>query len=216
LSHGEVEVLFHEFGHIMHQTLTQAPYASLSGTSVAQDFVEAPSQMLENWVWDPGILKIISGHYKDPSKPLPEGLMTQLIKTREFNQGYTYSRQLLFGIFDMTVHTSQKEIDPTETYKKLYKQLLKMDPLPDTHFPATFGHLMGGYDAGYYGYLWSKVYAEDMFTQFEKAGLTNSEVGRRYREVILEQGDVYPADVLVAKFLKRKPNNKAFFKRLGI
>jgi thimet oligopeptidase len=216
LSHDEVETLFHEFGHIMHQTLTKAPYASLSGTSVAQDFVEAPSQMLENWVWDPKILKMISGHYKDTSKTLPEDLMKQLIKTRDFNKGYFYTRQLLFGIFDMAVHTSPTDIDATETYKSLYKKLVGIDPLKDTHFPATFGHLMGGYDAGYYGYLWSEVFAEDMFTQFEKAGLTNSEVGRRYREDILEEGDVYPASELLEKFLKRKPNNKAFLKRLGI
>jgi len=216
LAHEEVETLFHEFGHIMHQTLTLAPYASLSGSSVAQDFVEAPSQMLENWVWDPKILKSLSGHYLDPNKKLPDDLIKQLVKTHDFNCGYFYTRQLLFGIFDMKMHSSLKEIDPTETYKDLYKELTTIDPLPNTHFPATFGHLMGGYDAGYYGYLWSEVFAEDMFTQFEKAGLLNSSMGRNYRTIILEQGDVYPADKLLEKFLKRKPNNKAFFKRLGI
>jgi thimet oligopeptidase len=183
---------------------------------VAQDFVEAPSQMLENWVWDPKILKKISGYYKDPSKTLPETLMKQLIKTRDFNKGYFYTRQLLFGIFDMTIHTSPGDIDATETYKNLYRKLVGIEPLKDTHFPATFGHLMGGYDASYYGYLWSEVFAEDMFTQFEKAGLIDTKTGLRYRQTILEQGDVYPASELLEKFLNRKPNNKAFFKRLGI
>jgi thimet oligopeptidase len=216
LSHDEVETLFHEFGHIMHQTLTKAPYSSLSGSSVAQDFVEAPSQMLENWVWDPGILKMISGHYQNIEEKMPDDLIAKLVKTRDFNRGYFYTRQLLFGIYDMTLHTSEKDLDPTTTYRDLYKKIATIDPVPNTHFPATFGHLMGGYDAGYYGYLWSEVFAEDMFTQFEKAGLLNSKVGRRYRDDILEQGDVYPADKLLVNFLGRKPNNKAFFKRLGI
>ena len=95
LSHDDVETLFHEFGHIMHQTLTKAPYASLSGSSVAQDFVEAPSQMLENWVWDPEILSSLSGHYLDGSKKLPTDLLNQMIASKDFDQGYTYTRRLL-------------------------------------------------------------------------------------------------------------------------
>lgn len=216
LNHDEVETFFHEFGHIMHQTLTKAPYATLSGSSVAHDFVEAPSQMLENWVWDPAILKSLSGHYKDSSKKLPDDMVQKLIAARDFNRGVFYTRQLLFGIFDMTLHTSKKPLDPTETYKKLYGELTKIHPLPETHFPATFGHLMGGYDAGYYGYLWSEVFAEDMFTKFEKAGLLDPQIGLKYRHIILEKGDTVPADKLLVQFLGRRPNNKAFFKRLGI
>jgi thimet oligopeptidase len=216
LDHDEVETLFHEFGHIMHQTLTTASYASLAGSSVARDFVEAPSQMLENWVWDPEILKMISGSYKDPSKKLPDDLIKKLIRSRDFDYGYVYTRQLLFGLFDMQLHMSDGNIDVTETYKTLYKELTAVDPQPKSHFPAGFGHLMGGYDAGYYGYLWSKVFAEDMFTRFEKDGLLSSKVGMDYRRQILEKGDTEPADKLLVKFLGRKPNNKAFFKRLGI
>ena len=216
LTHDEVETVFHEFGHIMHQTLTKAPYATLSGSSVAQDFVEAPSQMLDNWVWDPKILKELSGSYKNPDKKIPDELLKQLVKTHYFNQGYFYTRQLLFAIFDMTLHTADVTPDATELYKKLYHELTSLTPLSDTHFPACFGHLMGGYDAGYYGYLWSDVFAQDMFTVFEKDGLLSSKVGAKYRKIILEQGDVYPADKLIADFLGRKPNNHAFFKRLGI
>ncbi len=216
LDHGEVETLFHEFGHIMHQTLTKAAYASLSGSSVAHDFVEAPSQMLENWVWNASILKSLSGHYKDPSKKIPDNILNKLLETRDFNRGYFYTRQLLFGLFDMALHHSNKDLDPTATYKKLYKQLTTIDPLEETHFPAGFGHLMGGYDAGYYGYLWSEVFAQDMFTKFEKDGLLNTEVGLRYRREVLEKGDTVPADKMLVSFLGRKPNNKAFFKLLGI
>jgi thimet oligopeptidase len=216
LTHDEVETLFHEFGHIMHQTLTKANYASLAGSSVARDFVEAPSQMLENWVWDEKILKSLSGHYLDPKKKLPDAQIKKLIAARDFNQGYFYTRQLLFGLFDMELHTSKKAIDPVGTYKRLYKELTTIDPLPETNFPAGFGHLMGGYDAGYYGYLWSEVFAFDMFTQFEKKGLLNQDVGVKYRKAILEKGDTAPADKLLVEFLGRKPNNAAFFKRLGI
>ncbi|MCC6276833.1 MAG: Zn-dependent oligopeptidase [Oligoflexia bacterium] len=215
-SHNEVETLFHEFGHIMHQTLTQAKYATLSGSSVARDFVEAPSQMLENWVWDPSILKRLSGHYKDASKKLPDSLIKKMIAARDFNQGYFYTRQLLFGLFDYSLHTASGSLDPTALYKKLYKELTTIDPLEETHFPAGFGHLMGGYDAGYYGYLWSEVFAQDMFTRFESEGLLNAQVGMEYRKAILERGDSEPAGKLLAKFLGRAPNNQAFFKRLGI
>jgi thimet oligopeptidase len=114
----------------------------------------------------------------------------------------------------MTLHTSTGAVkDPTETYKKLYKELTGIKALDETHFPASFGHLMG-YDAGYYGYLWSEVYADDMFTLFEKKGLLSSEMGMRYRKSILEKGDTAEAGQLLEQFLKRKPSNKAFFKKL--
>src|SRR5271156_3189069 len=106
LSHNEVETLFHEFGHIMHQTLTKAPYASLSGSNVAQDFVEAPSQMLENWVWEPQILNLMSGNYKNPTQKLPVDLLKKMIAARDFNQGYFYTRQLMLALTDMEMHTA--------------------------------------------------------------------------------------------------------------
>lgn len=214
LTHGEVETLFHEFGHIMHQTLTKANFAGLAGTSVARDFVEAPSQMLENWAWDSKMIKEISGHYKDPKKKLPAQTIEKLIAAKNFNTGYFYTRQLLFGIFDMTLHSATTPVEnPTEVYKKLYREVAGLEPLKETNFPASFGHLMG-YDAGYYGYLWSLVFADDMFTFFEKEGLLNPSVGMRYRKNILEKGNTAPADKLLEKFLGRKPNNKAFLKKL--
>jgi thimet oligopeptidase len=215
LTHEDVETLFHEFGHIMHGTLTRVKYASLSGTSVARDFVEAPSQMLENWPWQPEILKSITSHYAS-HQPMPDDLVEKLISSRKFNQAWMFTRQLLFGIYDLTLHQSPKDIDVTETYKKLYVELTGMQPMPDTHFPASFGHLMGGYDAGYYGYLWSNVFAFDMFTHFENGHLLSPEVGYRYRKEILEKGNLRDADKLLEAFLGRKPNSKAFFRYLGI
>ncbi|MES3038593.1 MAG: M3 family metallopeptidase [Bdellovibrionota bacterium] len=216
LTHSEVETFFHEFGHIMHQTLTRASYASIAGTSVAQDFVEAPSQMLENWVWSPQILKMISGHYQNPEQTLPEDILQKMLAARNFQQGAAYTKQLLYALFDMTLHTQNEVIDVTETYNSLYRQIIGQEPLPGNHFPASFGHLMGGYDAGYYGYLWSEVYAQDMFSIFPANNLTDSSVGMRYRKTILEKGNSKDAMDLIRDFLMREPSDKAFLEGLGI
>lgn len=216
LDHADVVTIFHEFGHIMHQTLTKAPYASLSGSSVAHDFVEAPSQMLENWVWSENILNKISGYYADPRQKLPKEILTKMLEARDFNQSIFYTRQLLYSLFDMTLHTQKDKIDPNQLYMKLYKEILGQEPAAEQKFPASFGHIMGGYDAGYYGYLWSEVYAQDMFTQFPQENLGDPQVGLRYRKIILESGNMEEADSLLKKFLGRKPNDNAFFKKLGI
>lgn len=216
LDHDEVETAFHEFGHIMHQTLTRAPYASLSGAGVPWDFVEAPSQMLENWVWSKEILGRLSGHYQNPKRKLPPEMLKQMLKVKDFNQGVRYTRQLVYGLFDMTIHTSDGNVDPNEAYERLYREMVGVEPIPGGKFPANFGHMMGGYDSGYYGYLWSEVYAQDMFSKFPKSNLTSANMGGRYRRMILEQGNMKePMDMLVA-FLGRKPKTDAFFRELGI
>ncbi|MBS1961056.1 MAG: Zn-dependent oligopeptidase [Bdellovibrionales bacterium] len=215
LLHDEVETLFHEFGHVMHQTLTLSPYASLAGSNVAQDFVEAPSQMLENWVWNREILKKISSHYRT-GEPLPDELITKMLAAKDFNQGYFYIRQLLFGLYDMKLHSATGPVDVTKTYAEMHRELFGFDILPGTHFPGTFGHLMGGYDAGYYGYLWSEVYAQDMFSRFEREGLLNPKTGADYRRAVLESGDLREAIALLRQFLGREPNSEAFYKKLGI
>jgi thimet oligopeptidase len=216
LTHDEVETLFHEFGHIMHHTLSKAPYSSLSGFSVARDFIEAPSQMLEEWVWSPKILNQISGHYKNPAKKLPAHLIQKMIAARKFGQSHFYTRQLWLGNIDMAYHSNpDKNIDTTAVQLKMYKDIIGLDGAADTHFEARFGHLMG-YDAGYYGYLWSEVYAKDMFTLFEKEGLLSSKAGSKYRKVILEQGNMKDALDLVKEFLGRNPSPKPFYRFLGI
>lgn len=216
LGHDDVETIFHEFGHIMHETLTKAQYASMSGASVAQDFVEAPSQMLENWVWDADILKSLSGHYLNHSEKLPNELLEKMIEVQSFNRGYQYTKQLLYALYDMTLHTQNEAVDVNKVYTDLYKQILGQEPLAGQQFPASFGHLMGGYDAGYYGYLWSEVYAQDMFTMFPARDLTSPEVGGRYRKIILESGGTKDASELLVEFLGREPNSDAFFKKLGL
>jgi thimet oligopeptidase len=216
LSFDDVETIFHEFGHIMHQTLTKAPYASLSGTSVAQDFVEAPSQMLENWTIQPEILNKISGHYLDHTQKLPTNLLQQLIAVKDFNQGYSYTKQLTYALFDMTLHTQDQALDVDKVYLDTYRDVMGQEPLAGQQFPASFGHMMGGYDAGYYGYLWSEVYAQDMFTMFPKNDITSPSVGMSYRENILEPGNMKDALDLLRAFLGREPNSDAFFKKLNL
>lgn len=216
LPHDDVETIFHEFGHIMHQTLTRAKYASLSGSNVAQDFVEAPSQMLENWVWSPEILPMLSGHYLDHTKKLPQVMLDKMLAARNFGQGIAYTKQLLYALFDIEIHSGAGANDVTKTYDDLYRQIVGQEPLQGAHFAGTFGHMMGGYDAGYYGYLWSEVYAQDMFTKFEDGGLLSPVVGARYRTDILERGGMKEALENLKDFLGRDPNSDAFFKKLGL
>jgi thimet oligopeptidase len=216
LSHQDVETIFHEFGHVMHQTLTRAPYGSLSGSSVANDFVEAPSQMLENWVWQPEILTRLSGHYLT-HEPLPNDLLTRMAAARDFQAGMFNTKQLVYALFDMKINsTTSGTVDVTEGFNKEYFDLTGIPQPAGTHFASSFGHLMGGYSAGYYGYLWSKVYAQDMFTVFKNGGLTNPTVGARYRREILEKGDMQEAIVLLRNFIGREPNAKAFFDFLHV
>lgn len=215
-THDEVETLFHEFGHIMHQTLTRAPYSFLSGTSTAQDFVEAPSQMLENWVWDADMLNKLSGHYLDIRKKLPKELIEKMLEARDFNQGYHYSRQIMLGLTDLSMHMLSGPVDVTELYKKFHLDVLTVPAIGNSHFPASFGHLMSSYDAGYYGYIWSEVFAADMFTAFMDKGLLNSNLGRRYRDIILGEGNMRDPYDLISAFLGRAPNNEAFLKKLGL
>lgn len=215
LQHDDVETWFHEFGHIMHQVLTNGRYSSLSGTNVRGDYVEAPSQMLENWVWEKDILKKISKHYKT-GEPLPDSLIDKMVAAQHANEGIYWSRQLFFGMVDMLYHTSGETVDTTKVWNELTPKIFLMDPTEGAAAQASFGHLMGGYDAGYYGYLWSKVYAQDMYTVFQKAGLEDSGAGALYRRWILEPGGAMEPDELIRGFLGREPNKDAFYRSLGL
>jgi len=215
LSHHDVVAFFHEFGHAMHSSLSTARYETLYGTNVRLDFVEAPSQMLENWMWQPSILKLVSSNVTT-GKPLPDDLIKKMIALRHVNQGYLSTTEAFFGLYDMRIHTTPPPLDATATWRRMETQDTAMPVVPGTYFEASFGHLMGGYDAGYYGYLWSKVYAQDMFTVFQRAGLLSPIAGMRYRKDILQPGATYEPDVLVRNFLGRPLNYDAFYKYFGI
>lgn len=214
LSHDEVETFFHEFGHIMHEVLTTARFESQSGFNVAWDYVEMPSQMLENWVWKKEVLKKISSHYKT-HEPLPNDLIQKMLKAEKFRISTMYLRQMLLALFDMKLHYENAHGAPQEIYRHMVHEMLG-HTLPKTQlFPAGFGHIGGGYAAGYYSYAWAKVYAQDMFTRFENEGLFNPKTGRDYRTWILEKGSSMEEMDLIKGFLGRKPNNKAFLKYIG-
>ncbi len=215
LNHDEVETIFHEFGHIMHQTLSKASYGRFSGSNVARDFVEAPSQMLENFVWDPEVLSSLSGHYKDRSKRLPKELIGKMIAARNADVGLVNLRQLLFGVVDMAYHGRRPPSDTTALYARVAEDVSLIPMTEGTHPEASFGHLMGGYDAGYYGYLWSKVYAQDMFSVFKAAGVMSPKIGRRYREEILEKGSSRDEMDSLKAFLGREPGEDAFLESIG-
>ncbi len=212
LEHGEVETLFHEFGHIMHQVLTRARYPSFSGTSVKTDYVEAPSQMFENWVWHSEGLAKLSGHYES-HEPLPKAMSDRLIAGKNASQGLFYLRQLAFAQIDLIYHQSGK-VDSTEVYSKIMRETMEIAIQKGTQPQASFGHLMGGYDSGYYSYLWSEVFAQDMFTRFKREGLFNPHTGADYRKWILEPGGEQPPEALLKGFLGREPNEEAFITEL--
>jgi thimet oligopeptidase len=217
LSHDEVETFFHEFGHVMADIVARTKYYDQGGDShgLPRDFVEAPSQMLENWVWNPESLSMLSGHYKTGEK-LPAEMLKKMIALKNVANGYVYSRQLFFATIDLDYHTSAQPINSTEVWNKLYESMIGLKPLSTVYPQASFGHLMGGYDAGYYGYMWAKVYAEDMFSVFEKKGILDVRTGMKYRKQILEPAGSQSVFVSLKRFLDRDPDKKAFLKSLGL
>ncbi|MGA3157251.1 MAG: M3 family metallopeptidase [Steroidobacteraceae bacterium] len=215
LSHTELVTFFHEFGHVMHETLSHTHYASLFGVNVRGDFVEAPSQMLENWMWQPAVLKKVSGRV-GTGEPLPDDLIDNMIAAKHIGDGVKWTRQAFFADYDLQLHSRSGWIDPNKLWFDLMPKLRLFHEIPGTYPVASFGHLMGGYDAGYYGYLWSKVYAQDMLSVFAAAGLDNPEIGKRYRNDILVPGGSIEPDVLVERFLGRQPSTTPFYEELGL
>jgi thimet oligopeptidase len=215
LSHTDVLVFFHEFGHNVAALCADTPYETLN-SGYRQDFVEAPSQMLENFVWDPAILKKISAR-ADGGEPLPDALIANMNAARHYNQAWNeVSFDIFYAQVDQRYHSAKPPVDTTAVWKALTLQITP-DPFPDGTLPqANFGHLMGGYEGSYYAYAWAKVYAQDMFTAFQQGGLQNPEVGLRYRRDILAPARAIEPDALVRKFLGRPMKPDAFYADLGL
>ncbi|EKD15436.1 peptidase family M3 [Drepanopeziza brunnea f. sp. 'multigermtubi' MB_m1] len=227
LKHDEVVTLFHELGHGIHDLASRTKYSRFHGTSVVRDFVEAPSQMLENWCWTPSQLKSLSNHY-ETGEQIPDDLIEKQISLKHVNGALFNLRQLHFGIFDMAVHTPSSHADAeafelSSMYNALRKdisglkgpQALGMDS-DWGNGQAIFGHLISGYDAGYYGYLSSQVYSADMFhSVFKKDPMSKTE-GRRYRHMVLEKGGSQDEMKTLEDFLGRKPSTEAFYRELGL
>ena len=219
LSHHDVETLFHEFGHAMHSIMTRAKYARFSGTSVPRDFVEAPSQMLENWVWDKRVLDSFAADYRDPAKKIPGEVLARLKEARLATEGSFYRRQLSLALTDMALHTRIHAANASQTLpiaNQVLSEVFLPEP-PDTAFVAYFGHLMH-YSGGYYGYAWADAIAADMATEFERApdGFFDKGVGRRLRNEIYAVGGSRDINLSIERFLGRKRSLEPFLKKIGI
>lgn len=211
LTHSEVETLFHEFGHVLHGVLSKTRYGAQSGTSVKRDFVEAPSQMFEAWAIDPKSLALLREHCSDCPQLTPE-LIKRLKAANNLGRGLFYSRQHLYASFDMAL--AGPKPGPAQAVWSAMEAKTPLGHTEGTEFPGTFGHIAGGYAAGYYGYMWSEVLALDMLSAFEDQ-LMNPELGKAYRDKILAQGGQKAPDELVSDFLGRPANPDAFFAEIS-
>jgi thimet oligopeptidase len=210
LTHGELETLLHEFGHVLHGVLSATIYNQHSGTSVERDFVEAPSQMFEEWGCRLESLRLIPEHCPD-CPVVDEALVVRLNAARHFGSGIDYGRQLLYASYDMALCGE----NPGDSMS-LWRQMEASTPLgyvEGTAFPGTFEHIAAGYAAGYYGYMWAKAIALDLLSAFGD-NLMNPEIGQRFRETILARGSEEPARTIVERFLARPVSTDAFFREI--
>lgn len=214
LSHSEVETLFHEFGHILHGLLTTSRFARFSGTSVAWDFVEAPSQVLENWCWDYDILNQIAENVKDPEKKISSDFVNKMNQAQKAGVALFYLRQVAFAKADLEFHAPGKDKDSTAIMNRVLTETF-LPPPPSTSFQAGWGHMVG-YAAGYYGYAWADVMAADIFSFFKKAGLLDAQQGSRLRDEIYAPGSSREELESLEKFLGRPLSDEAFFEQLGL
>ena len=216
LNHSDVIIMFHEFGHLVHSLVCHPKIAMQGAFFVKGDFVEAPSQFLENWCWEYEPLKLLARNYKTGA-PLPEDLFNKMKKTQLVDAGIYYIRQLYLGALDFTYENKYDSIK-NSSIMDVAKNLFAMTQIPypeGSHSICGFPHL-NGYGANYYGYLWSRVFAQDMFSVFQKNGVMDVPTGIRYRKEILEKGATMQEMDELRDFLGREPNNIAFLKSLGI
>ncbi len=215
LKHDEAVTLFHEFGHVLHNALTRVELPRFSGTQTERDFVEAPSQIMENWMWEPEVLQRFARHHRT-GEPIAAGLVERMVAARNQNVALKTLRQVFYGRFDLALHGGDGPRPASEAHAAT-AGLTLVPHHPGTRFAGSFGHMMSdGYVAGYYGYLWSEVYGDDMFSVFTHAGVLDPEVGRRYREAILARGGTVDGADLLRDFLGREPSPDAFLRKIGL
>ena len=221
LTHDEVQTMFHEFGHLLHHLLSKVEVRSLAGTNVAWDFVELPSQIMENWCWERQALDLFARHY-ETGETIPTELFDKMIAARTYRAANAMMRQLGFAATDLALHTTYDPASDGDVvaFSKASMQGFAPAPLFDGYaFIAGFGHLFSsavGYAAGYYSYKWAEVLDADAFTAFTKQGVFSPEVGRRFREDILQQGDGDDPAALFERFMGRAPSLDALLERSGL
>lgn len=221
LTHREVETIFHEFGHLLHHVLSRIPVRSLAGTNVPWDFVELPSQIMENWCMERDALDLFAHHYQT-GEPIPADLFEKMRRARNFRSANAQMRQLGFAVTDLKLHReydASRDGSVVDYSRSILAQFSPARVPPDYAMIAAFTHLFGsptGYGAGYYSYKWAEVLDADAFTRFKREGIFNSETGAEYRRQILERGDSEDPAQLYRSFMGRDPDANALLERSGL
>lgn len=233
LTHDELTTLLHEFGHSLHGILAEGRYSSLTGTNVSRDFVELPSQIMENWAFEPEFLDTFARHF-ETGEALPDTLINKIVEAKNYNAAYAQVRQLQFGILDMAWHTlkggsesghfdrlsdlkTMQELGTIAFEKAALKSSNVIPSIPEACISTSFSHIFsGGYSAGYYSYKWSEVLEADAFSLFKEKGIFSTEVSHSFRDNILSKGCSEDEDVLYRRFRGHDPEPEALLEKLGI
>lgn len=231
LTHDELTTLLHEFGHSLHGILAEGRYSSLTGTNVSRDFVELPSQIMENWAFEPEFLDTFARHF-ETGEALPDTLINKIVEAKNYNAAYAQVRQLQFGILDMAWHTlkggsesrgwlselkTMQELGTIAFEKEALKSSNVIQSIPQACISTSFSHIFsGGYSAGYYSYKWSEVLEADAFSLFKEKGIFSTDVSHSFRDNILSKGCSEDEDVLYRRFRGHDPEPEALLEKLGI
>jgi oligopeptidase A len=218
LTHNEVTTLFHEFGHGLHHMLTTVDVAAVSGINgVPWDAVELPSQLLENWCWQPEAIGLFSAHYES-GEALPQNLLEKMLAAKHFQSAMQMLRQIEFALFDFRIHSAIQENLSVQTVLDAVRAEISVYPLPAwNRFANSFSHIFaGGYAAGYYSYKWAEVLSADVFSRFEEDGVLNPLTGNDYLQQILSRGGSATPAELFKNFRGREPNTDALLRHSGI
>lgn len=217
LTFNEVTTLFHEFGHALHGMLANTTYPSLSGTSVYWDFVELPSQIMENWCYEPEALALFAKHYQT-GEIIPQALVDKIKESANFMEGMATLRQLSFGLLDMAYHAHVNDIQDIKSFEKQAMEEASLYPdVAENCMSTSFAHIFqGGYSSGYYSYKWAEVLDADAFAYFQENGIFNRDVAQKFKEFILSRGGTELPMELYKKFRGQEPNVEALIKRAGL
>ena len=218
ITHDEFTTFLHEFGHALHGILAEGRYPSLTGTGVARDFVELPSQILENWGYEPEYLQSFAKHYQT-GEPIPAEMIEKIVKAKNYLAGYGQVRQLHFGYLDMNWHTltALPEMSTIEFEQKTLAPYAVLPSVAGTGFSNAFSHIFsGGYSAGYYSYKWAEVLEADAFSKFKEEGIFNPETAKSFRDNILSMGGMQDEAESYRNFRGHDPKPEALMKKLGL